>query len=203
MYLKGLRFGLLLQLAIGPVCIFIFNLASNNGFLSAEAGVAAVTIIDALYVTLAILGISAFIRNQSTQKIFKILGAVIITYFGLSIILGVFEIRLLPDINLFSGNKVSGSFIQVLLLTASNPLTILFLIGVFSTKIAETNMNKKSINYFAMGTVTATFVFMTIITLIGVVAHKFIPVFVLNLINILVGLALIYFAITKVLKKDS
>jgi len=202
LFLKGLRFGLLLQLAIGPVCIFIFNLASNNGFLNAEAGVIAVTMIDSLYVMLAILGISAFIKNQSTQRLFKILGSTIITYFGLSIILGVWGIKILPEINLFTGNKVSSSFIQVLLLTASNPLTILFLIGIFSAKIVETNMNKKNIKIFAFGTVTATFVFMTIITLIGVIAHKFIPALVMNILNISVGLGLIYFAITKVLKKD-
>ena len=46
---------MLLQLAIGPVCIYIFNIASNDGFLNAEVGAIAVTIIDALYAMLAIL----------------------------------------------------------------------------------------------------------------------------------------------------
>ncbi len=193
---------MLMQLAIGPVCIFIFNLSSNNGFLSAEAGVAAVTIIDSLYAAMAVLGISAFIRNKGTQKIFKILGSVIIAYFGLSIILGGLEIKILPVINLFTGNRASSSFVQVLLLTASNPLTIIFFMGVFSAKIAETNMNKKNINIFAVGTVTATFIFMTIIASIGAIAHKFISVFIINMLNISVGLVLIYFAIAKVLKKD-
>jgi len=81
-------------------------------------------------------------------------------------------------------------------------LTILFFIGVFSTKISETHMNKKDINLFAIGTVMATFVFMTLMSLIGTIAHKFVPVLVINILNIIVGLALIYFAITKVLKRD-
>ncbi|HEX3029294.1 MAG TPA: LysE family transporter, partial [Clostridia bacterium] len=202
MFLKGLRFGMLMQLAIGPVCIFIFNMASNNGFLSAEAGVAGVTIIDLLYAAMAVLGISAFIRNKSTQKIFKILSSVIIAYFGLSIVLGTLEIKILPVINIFNGNSASSSFVQVLLLTASNPLTIIFFMGVFSAKITETNMNEKNINIFAAGTVTATFLFMTIIASVGAIAHKFISVFIIDILNIMVGLVLIYFAITKVLKKD-
>lgn len=200
LFLQGLRFGMLLQLAIGPVCIYIFNLASNNGFLSAEAGVIAVTIIDAIYVTMAILGVSAFIRNKSVQKVFNFLGMIIIAYYGLSILSGVFGIKILPEINLPTINKVNSSFIQVLLLTASNPLTILFFLGVFSTKTAETNMNNKNLNIFAIGTVTATLVFMTLIALIGTIAHKFISVSVMNILNVLVGLALIYLAITKVLK---
>jgi threonine/homoserine/homoserine lactone efflux protein len=188
---------MLLQLAIGPVCIYIFNLSSNKGFLSAEAGVIAVTIIDVLYVTMAILGISAFIKNQGAQKLFKILGTTVITYFGLSIISGAFGINILPEINLFAGNKVSSSVIQVLLLTASNPLTILFFVGVFSAKTAEANMSKINVIVFATGTVTATPVFMTMIALIGAITHNFLPAFVLNLLNILTGSVLIYLAITK------
>lgn len=193
---------MLLQLAIGPVCIYIFNLASNNGLLSAQAGVVAVTIIDALYITLAILGIFAFVKNQNIQKFFKISGATVIAYFGFSIITGVFGINILPEINLFTGNKVSSSFVQALLLTASNPLTILFFVGVFSTKTAELNMNKKNVNIFAIGTVTATFMFMTMIALIGAITKKFFPASVMNILNILVGSVLIYLAITKVLKTD-
>lgn len=39
MLIKGFKFGMLLQLAVGPICLFIFQLASVNGFLIAERGV--------------------------------------------------------------------------------------------------------------------------------------------------------------------
>lgn len=42
--IKGFRFGLLLQLAIGPVCLFIIKTAAESGVLTAEAGVMAVMI---------------------------------------------------------------------------------------------------------------------------------------------------------------
>ena len=31
-YLEGLRFGLLLQLAVGPMCLMVFNTAKNVSF---------------------------------------------------------------------------------------------------------------------------------------------------------------------------
>ena len=31
-YFSGLRFGMLLQIAIGPMCLMVFNTAKNAGF---------------------------------------------------------------------------------------------------------------------------------------------------------------------------
>lgn len=38
MIFKGVKFGMLLQLAIGPVCIFVFQVASLRGFLYSRNG---------------------------------------------------------------------------------------------------------------------------------------------------------------------
>jgi len=45
---KGLKFGMILQIAVGPICVFIFNIAATAGFIRAQFGVLAVVIIDAL-----------------------------------------------------------------------------------------------------------------------------------------------------------
>lgn len=39
MIFNGFKFGLLLQIAIGPVCLLIFQLAAMNGFFVAMTGV--------------------------------------------------------------------------------------------------------------------------------------------------------------------
>lgn len=33
-YFAGLKFGLLLQMAIGPMCLMVFNTAKNEGFFT-------------------------------------------------------------------------------------------------------------------------------------------------------------------------
>lgn len=40
---------MMLKLVIGPVCLFIFNTATTNGFFSTMQVVVAVTLIDALF----------------------------------------------------------------------------------------------------------------------------------------------------------
>lgn len=35
MFLKGFKFGMLLQLAIGPICLFIFQTSITKGFFVA------------------------------------------------------------------------------------------------------------------------------------------------------------------------
>ena len=201
MLFKGLKFGMMLQLAIGPVCMFIFNLGSNKGFVSAETAVVAVTLVDAIFVLLAILGISSFIKNERVQKVFKIFGALIVAYFGTSIISGVFGLNIMPDINLFAGQKSSSSFINGFLLTASNPLTILFWTGVFSTKISEEKLKRREVHLFAIGAILATLLFLSVISFVGSITQIFVSTFVIKLLNVLVGIVLIYFAFTKVMKK--
>ncbi len=201
MLLKGLKFGMLLQLAIGPVCIFILNLGSNIGFVDAEMGVIAVTLVDAIFVLLAIFGISTFIRIDKIQKIFRLFGAFIVAYFGFSIILGVFDMNIMPDINLFGVQDSNSSFINGFLLTASNPLTILFWTGVFSTKITEEKLKKREVYLFGAGAVLATFLFLSVIAFIGSVIQILVSTFMIKVLNVLVGIVLIYFACTKIVKK--
>ena len=201
MLFKGLKFGMMLQLAIGPVCMFIFNLGSNKGFVSAETAVVAVTLVDAIFVLLAILGISSFIQNERVQKMFKIFGALIVAYFGASIISGVLGLNIMPDINLFAGQKSSSSFINGFLLTASNPLTILFWTGVFSTKISEEKLKRREVHLFAIGAILATLLFLSVISFVGSITQIFASEFIIKLLNILVGIVLIYFAFTKIIKK--
>lgn len=35
---KGFKFGILLQLAVGPVCLYIFNIGVNEDILNAKIG---------------------------------------------------------------------------------------------------------------------------------------------------------------------
>ena len=53
MILKGLRFGMILQLAIGPMCIFIFQTSIAHGFFAGEMGVLGTAIVDSLEIILA------------------------------------------------------------------------------------------------------------------------------------------------------
>ncbi len=191
---EGFRFGMLLQIAVGPICFFIFQTAAAKGFLQAETGVLAVALIDALYILAAILGIGAILnKNKKTKTLLTFLGSFVLILFGLSNLLGVFDISLLPGLHLTAGGKKSSVFLQTLLLTLSNPLTILFWTGVLGTKIANENKQQKDLYVFGLGAVIATLTFLSFIALLGGLLKPVLQSFLVSALNAMVGLLLVYF----------
>ena len=203
MIIKGFKLGMMLQFAIGPVCVFIFKMGGSEGLITAEFAVLGVAMIDALYIILAISGIASFIDKERVKHIFKLFGTIIVAIFGLQIILGTFGWSVIPNVNLFDGIKSENSFLGGLVLTASNPLTIFFWVGVFSTKIAQEKLTRKDVYFFGLGSVLSTIFFLTVIAVTGSITRHFLPVEIIAILNLIVGLALLYFAFRMFIQKDS
>lgn len=202
MILKGLRFGMLLQIAVGPVCLFIFQTAVTSGFFVALTGVVGIAIIDALYILAAIYGIGALLnRYEKAKRIIKYLGALVLIIFGLSNLLGIFGVSMLPSLNFLSTQSTESVFFKVLILTLSNPLTMLFWVGVFSTKVSEEDMDLKDMYFFGFGAVMSTIIFLTIISVVGNFVNNLLDPFLLSLLNCIVGLVLIGFGVKTAIKK--
>jgi len=198
---KGFKFGMLLQLAIGPVCIFIFQIASLKGFFVAETGVAGVVLIDGIYIIVAILGIATIIDRENIRVCLKIFCAIILFVFGLSTILSQFNISLIASLNLQNTANSNNMFTNAIILTASNPLTIIFWAGVFGTEISEGNMKRNDVYLFGLGALSSTILFLTLIALLGSFAMAFFSTNIIQILNIFVGFLLIYFSIKMILKK--
>lgn len=202
MLIKGFRFGMLLQIAVGPVCLFIFGTSVESGFWEAMQGVAAVTLVDSLFILGAILGMAAILeKKEGAKTFFKYFGASILILFGLQTLLGVFGLSILPNINLFKGISSGSAFPKVLLLTLSNPLTIMFWAGVFSSRIIEDGLGRKEMYLFGAGAVLSTLFFMTFVSALGSIAGVFIPEAAMSVLNALVGILLIGFGLRTVYRK--
>ncbi|HCO18661.1 MAG TPA: lysine transporter LysE [Tissierellales bacterium] len=202
MLIKGFKFGMLLQIAVGPVCLFIFGTSVENGFWQAMQGVAAVTLVDSLFIIGAILGMAAILeKKEGAKTFFKYFGASILILFGLQTLLGVFGLSILPAINLFRSVSSGSAFPKVLLLTLSNPLTIMFWAGVFSSRIVEDGLGRTEMYLFGAGAVLSTLLFMTFVSALGSIAGVFIPEAAMSVLNGLVGLLLIGFGLRTVYRK--
>ena len=133
---NGLLTGLTLQLAIGPVFFFIINLALQKTILDGFAGVLAVTLVDYIYISLAIFGIGKLLENPKFKKIFGIISSVILTIFGMLILKGLLD----NSVSTTSINNTSNlitSFSSVFLITISSPMTIVFFTSLFTVKAVE------------------------------------------------------------------
>ena len=200
MIAKGFRFGMILQLAVGPVCLFIFQTAVASGFLAGFSGVLGTVLIDGSEILLAILGVGAILqRSKKSRILLKYGGAMILVLFGVANILGAFGVTVLPSLSLGQSENV---FWQTALLALSNPLTILFWAGVFAAKIVEEDMERGDLNRFGFGCVLSTLFFLSLVSILGAVSRIVLPSFLITILNIVVGCVMILFGVKNAVKKD-
>lgn len=197
--LEGIKFGLLLQFAVGPICLFIFNEANNKGFLSAQSAVISVVIVDFLFVFLAIMGITSIFNSKKRIKQLKLFGSFILFLFGINIILNTINVNLIPQFS--KSYSYSNSFLTGLILTGSNPLTILFWSGIFSIKLNNAKYKKYEVYQFGFGAVFATLIFLTIIAIMGTITSNYVPEKIIKMFNLIVGIVFIIFSIKLFINK--
>jgi len=197
--LKGLRFGMLLQLAVGPICLMVFHTSTTYGAIYGLHLVLAIALIDALYIALSCVGVAAIIKKGKINEVIKVIGCLVLVLFGVNTIAGVFDLTFMPHIPLFFNVSVENLFVQGLLLTASNPLTIIFWSGMFSAQMVENQWNKKQLFFFASGCIMATIIFLTAVALVGSVLGGFLPQIIMQVMNVAVGIVVVFFGIKPLL----
>lgn len=197
---NGIKFGVLLQLAIGPLCLLTFNTAMRSGFWPGMAVVAAISFVDILYMLFAGVGIAKLMKSESVQRKIKFFGCIVLVLFGLNTILSAFNLFLFPDISIFSNDLGKSLFLKYLLLSASNPLTIVFFSGIFSAQVAENQYTSKALFIFGVGIMISTIIFLTAVSWMGSILSSFIPAIAIKVLNVGVGIFLIYFGLKLYIK---
>ncbi|RDU25223.1 LysE family translocator [Anaerosacchariphilus polymeriproducens] len=202
MIYRGFKFGMLLQLAVGPMCLLVFNTSASHGVLAGLSLVVAITLIDFSYITLSVIGVGAILDKENVKNIIKLFGSVVLVLFGSNMIAEAFHLNLLPSIHLFTEVDGKSIFAQGLILTASNPLTIIFWSGVFSTQGIENHYNKKQLCWFGLGCVLSTLSFLTFIAILGNTICGFLSEIFMQALNIGVGVIIIFSGIRLLLKHN-
>jgi threonine/homoserine/homoserine lactone efflux protein len=158
-------------------------------------------LVDGLYILLSGLGIASIMKNIQIQRMIKLFGCAVLMLFGISMITGALGINLLPSFLLFSTMSQENIFLKGLLLTASNPLTILFWSGVFSTQVIQHRLNKNQLFYFGLGCILSTLSFLSLVVLLGTFVSSFLPQSIMSGMNIVVGVLLILFGLKLLISK--
>ena len=196
--LKGLLTGLFLQLAIGPVFFFILGITLNNSFYNTIFAIIAVTIVDYLYISLSLLGLSKVIENDKAKTLLGVLSSVVLIFFSSIILKNVFHsLSITQNTNQWTPVK---TFISCFLLTLSSPLTIFFWTGIFSAKAIEYRFTKKQLVVFGIGAGSATFIFMISTMFVLSLFRANIDGKIIKTLNFIVGLLLLYYAISRLIK---
>ncbi|MDO4987464.1 MAG: LysE family transporter [Synergistes sp.] len=197
---NGFKLGIVLQAAIGPVALLIFQTSVQGGLVSGIAAAMGVAVVDAIYVAAAILGVGMMIERCGRAKmLFGILGSAAVAFFGVSIIMGALGSNAV--LRFAVSETPSAAFLQAFILAFSSPLTIIFWAGVFASRLEDGEMKGLDIWLFGAGAVVSTVVCMPLIAAAGALLSSFIPRAVIMALNILVGCALIGFSLRPVINK--
>ena len=191
----GFCFGLMLQLAIGPVFLLVVHTSVMVGWVQTFPLIAAVALADAIYIALSSFGASAVLLRPQVQRYARIVGAVVLGVFGVNLLLSAFGMNVLPNVRLFQVGAEDGLFKQGLLLTLSNPLTLIFWGATLSGKVAREGWDTLGLILFGCGCVLSTLLFLTAVAGLGsLLRADFDPSWVAPL-NGFVGASLIYFGL--------
>ena len=195
---NGLFTGLALQIAIGPVFFYIINLTLQKTIFHGLVGALAVAIIDFSYVALAILGIGKILEKEKVKKIFGIVSSIVLVVFGLIIIRGITNLSISNEI--IDSTSLLSSFTSVLLLTISNPITIVLYTGILGSKGIEKNYTQRELFVFGFGIGMATLIFMSASVILFSLIKGSVPVLLIQIMNLIVGCLLIGYGGTRFVK---
>lgn len=191
-FLEGLAFGLILQVSVGPVCIAVLHKALTQGFRHAFAMVWGAAVVDALYILLSVIGVSALLQIGSVRKVVGFIGALLLIYFGIRYLRAPAQTARVEH----RDESAFRSFTFGVGLTLTNPLTILFWAGVLGAMMStHTFKHSGGVLYFAAGCVVATLLFLTAVALAGHFLERVLTERRALWLNRGVGLFLIAFAV--------
>ena len=198
-YIEGIRFGLVVQFIIGPMCLMVFHTSKDIGFLSTLPLIFIIALVDIFYITLSCMGVNQLLKGKKSFQYFQVLGSVFIIIFGMNTICNVFSIAIIPGFNISS--NIQNLLLKGLLLALSNPITIIYWGSVLTTKLLDDPMSKKELLSFCTGLVSATILFESFVALIGSTLGIFLPPVISHILNIGIGILIIYFGFRQLMNK--
>lgn len=128
-FLRGLLIGFSIAAVVGPIGLLCISRTLQRGFLYGfVTGLGAATA-DAAYGSLAAFGLT-LISNVliSQQNWIRLIGGLFLVYLGIRIILSQPAQQAAKD----AGRGFLGAYVSTLLLTLTNPLTILSFVAIFA-----------------------------------------------------------------------
>lgn len=196
-FIRGLATGLILQLAIGPVFIFVANTIFQKGVIEGILAVIAVTIVDYIYIILAIFVVGKVFEKEKIRRVFVIISSIVLVIFG--IIMMKNGIKLESDSLILENTKIS-SFTQAFVLTLSSPLTIVFWTSIFASKADEYMLNKKELIVFGLACGLATLLFLGACVILLSWLKIIVSDGIIQFLNFIVGILLIFYGIVRLKK---
>ncbi len=127
--LKGLLIGFTVAAPVGPIGILCINRTLSKGRLTGFVSGLGAASADAIYGCIAAFGLTFIISFLISQKLWlQLIGGLFLCYLGIQ----TYRSRPAGHAASARGGGLLKSYTSVFFLTVTNPMTILFFIGIFS-----------------------------------------------------------------------
>jgi threonine/homoserine/homoserine lactone efflux protein len=153
---KGILFGLLLAILIGPVFFALIQTSIRKGFRSGVLLSLGISLSDTLYILICYIGFTQLFEHEQFKESLAMIGGGIMFMFGISAILK--PINSKTDVLIEP--KKPGTFRYVFkgfALNAINPFVILFWVGVMSMVTVQEKLEGIHTFLFFLGTILTVF----------------------------------------------
>jgi L-lysine exporter family protein LysE/ArgO len=130
---NGILFGLGAAMPLGPVNVEIARRTLRRGFAAGVALGAGACTVDVCYTVLYAVGVARFTSYPWVYWPLAICGIGILGYLGVTSLLGARQASRNPDLLEKSSPSIHGGYLTGLVMTATNPMTIVFWFTVLPT----------------------------------------------------------------------
>lgn len=193
-FLSYVILGLSLSAPIGPINAAQLDRGIKKGFWHSWLFGLGAVLADILYMVLVYLGVVHFLSTPFMQTFLWLFGAFVLIYTGIESLINAGKVNISTKkkdesliANLFSG----------FLMSLSNPMTILFWLGIYGSVLVKTASDHGKSDLFLFSTAIIIGVLIWDLTMAGIssIFRKLLSTRAITLISVLSGLSLIIFGI--------
>ena len=192
-WVKGVLIGLSISAPVGPIGVLCIRRALSDGrWAGLVSGLGAATA-DALYGCVAGFGltfVSSFLLRQ--QSTLRGLGGAFLCYLGVRTLVAAPADNAAP----VGGKGLAGAYVSTLLLTITNPMTILSFVAVFAgLGMATSGVNYRSAGTLVLGVFTGSALWWLLLSSAVALARERLTVAALRWVNRFSGLIMLAFGL--------
>ncbi|WP_338469450.1 LysE family translocator [Niallia sp. XMNu-256] len=194
-FISYIFLGLSLAAPIGPVNAAQLDHGIKNGFFhSWMVGVGAM-VADMVYMMAVYMGIVHFLEIPIVKSFLWLFGFFVLTYTGIECMMGAGKID--SRSNTKKKEPVSKSFFSGFIMSLSNPLTILFWLGIFGSVLAKAaaTYNTSQLILYSSAIFTGIIIWDLTMALLASTFRRYLTPRLLAWISIASGLSLVGFGL--------
>ncbi|MCQ6276253.1 LysE family translocator [Bacillus sp. V3B] len=194
-FLSYLFLGLSLAAPIGPINAAQLDRGIKNGFMhSWMVGVGA-TVADMVYMIAVYMGVVQFLEIPIVKTFLWLFGFFILVYTGVECIVGVG--KMVSESRKQRRESITKSFLSGFFMSLSNPLTVLFWLGIYGSILAKTvhTYDTNQLLLYSSAIFSGIILWDITMALLASTFRKYLTTTILAWISIASGLSLIGFGL--------